>query len=197
MSDTLDQTTQLQGWLDRLKAGDDAARRGLLDHAYRRLEKLAHIKLGGFPQVRRDAETGDVLNDAILRLERALQKKPPATVREFFGLASYHIRWVLLELARGRRPAGGLGEPGSDAAVLEPADSATGPATQAGRTELHERVETLPAEEREVDDLMFYQGLPQGEAATLLGVSERTIKRRWRAARLALDEALGGDEDDV
>lgn len=193
---THDQTTQLQGWLDRMRAGDDAARRGLLDHAYRRLETLAHARLEGFPRVRRDVETGDVLNDAVHRLERALQEVRPATVREFFGLASRHIRWVLLELARERHPIGLVG-PGTDDASPELTDDATGPATLAEQTELHEQVEALPPEEREVFDLLFYQGLQQSEAAALLGVSERTVKRRWRAARLALARALGGDEDDA
>jgi DNA-directed RNA polymerase specialized sigma24 family protein len=41
-------------------------------------------------------------------------------------------------------------------------------------------------------DLLFYQGLQQAEAAAVLGVSERTVKRRWQSARLALHEALGG-----
>ncbi len=59
-------------------------------------------------------------------------------------------------------------------------------------TGFHAQVEALPEEEREVFDLLFYQGLPQAEAAAVLGVSERTIKRRWQAARLALHEALGG-----
>ncbi len=187
MDDEHDRTTRLQGFLDRLKAGDVAARRGLLEHAYRRLEVLAHVRLDGFPGVRRVADTGDVLNDAMLRLERALGEVRPPTVREFFGLASRHMRWVLLEQARGRRGVA----PGPGSPAPEPADSATGPATHAERGELHERVESLPPEEREVVDLLFYQGLQQAEAAQLLGVSERTVKRRWRAARLALERALG------
>ena len=53
-------------------------------------------------------------------------------------------------------------------------------------------METLPAEEREVLDLVWYGGLTQIEAAALLGISEPTVKRRWRAARLRLHEAMGG-----
>ena len=40
MGEEHDRTTRLQGFLDRLGAGDDAARHGLLEHAYRRLERL-------------------------------------------------------------------------------------------------------------------------------------------------------------
>ncbi len=53
--------------------------------------------------------------------------------------------------------------------------------------------ERLPAEEREVFDLLWYQELSQAEAAALLGVSERTIKRRWQSARIMLHDALKGE----
>jgi len=33
---------------------------------------------------------------------------------------------------------------------------------------------------------------PQAEAAALLGVSDRTVKRRWQSARLHLVDALHG-----
>jgi ECF sigma factor len=39
---------------------------------------------------------------------------------------------------------------------------------------------------------LWYQELRQAEVAEMLGVSERTIKRRWAAARLELHELLGG-----
>ncbi len=50
----------------------------------------------------------------------------------------------------------------------------------------------LPDELSSVFDLIYYQGLTQAEAAEVLGVSEATIKRSWREARLALHDALGG-----
>jgi RNA polymerase sigma-70 factor (ECF subfamily) len=54
-------------------------------------------------------------------------------------------------------------------------------------------VEALPEGERAVFDLLWYQGLTQAEAAVVLNVSEPTIRRRWRSARLHLHEALGGE----
>jgi RNA polymerase sigma-70 factor (ECF subfamily) len=51
----------------------------------------------------------------------------------------------------------------------------------------------LPAQERELFDLLWYQGLNQTEAADLLGVCVRTVKRRWQSARLLLGRALGED----
>src|SRR5262249_4460895 len=57
----------------------------------------------------------------------------------------------------------------------------------------HEAVETLPAEQREVVGLTFYHGWTQAEIAALFAVDERTVRRRWQAACVKLNEALGGD----
>jgi RNA polymerase sigma factor (sigma-70 family) len=194
MDDVSDRTTQLQLFLDRMNEGNPVARLELMGHAYRRLERLARSKLRGFPHLRQREETGSILHNALLSLERSLDEVHPKTIREFFGLASRHIRWILLGLARTPRSVsmnyGSLSDAG-----IEPADDATGPTTNIERRELHELVETLPDENREVVDLLFYQGLQQSEAAALLGVSERTVKRRWRAARLALQAALMDNHD--
>jgi RNA polymerase sigma factor (sigma-70 family) len=53
-------------------------------------------------------------------------------------------------------------------------------------------VEALPDKEREIFDLLWYQGLSQSEAADALEVDLRTIKRRWRSARIMIYEALDG-----
>ena len=48
-------------------------------------------------------------------------------------------------------------------------------------------------EERELCDLLWYQGLTQPEAAALLDVPERTLKRRWQTVRLKLIDLLEGN----
>jgi RNA polymerase sigma-70 factor (ECF subfamily) len=47
-------------------------------------------------------------------------------------------------------------------------------------------VDSLPDEEREVVQLLWYEGLRQPEAAVVLGISLATLKRRWQVARLRL-----------
>ena len=54
-------------------------------------------------------------------------------------------------------------------------------------------VGALPAEEQEAFSLIFYHGHTRGQAALLIGVSERTVYRLWAAACLLLTERLGGD----
>jgi len=82
---------------------------------------------------------------------------------------------------------------GDDSAPVDAADVSSEPSRLAAWGEFHEQIGALPEEEREVFDLLWYQGLSQAEAAELLGVSERTVKRRWQQARLELHEALQGE----
>jgi RNA polymerase sigma-70 factor (ECF subfamily) len=51
-------------------------------------------------------------------------------------------------------------------------------------------IERLPEDEREVFDLVGIQGLTHAEAATVVGVSEKTVQRRLNRARLLLAERL-------
>jgi RNA polymerase sigma-70 factor (ECF subfamily) len=48
----------------------------------------------------------------------------------------------------------------------------------------------LPEDEREVFDLVGIQGLTHAEAASVVGVSEKTVQRRLSRARLLLAERL-------
>ena len=57
-------------------------------------------------------------------------------------------------------------------------------------SEFHLLVESLPEEEKDVVDLLWYQELTQEDAAKLLDISVRTVKRRWQSARIKLYEAL-------
>jgi RNA polymerase sigma-70 factor (ECF subfamily) len=75
-----------------------------------------------------------------------------------------------------------------------PDDTTHDPAKLARWTELHERIDSLPAELREVFDLRWYQELTHDEAATVLGVSSKTISRRWRDARVLVHDLLEDGE---
>src|SRR5258707_13793281 len=88
MPDPSAHTTQLHGWLERMRAGDLTAREELLHSLCGRLERLARKMLRRFPKVHRWAETGDVLQNSLLRLLRALEQVQPASMRDFFGLAA-------------------------------------------------------------------------------------------------------------
>jgi RNA polymerase sigma-70 factor (ECF subfamily) len=194
-------TTQLRGWVLRIQGGDLAARDELLRSVGGQLEKLARRMLRRFPGVRRWAETGDVLQNALLRLLRALQEVRPETVRGFYGLAAEQLRRELLDLARHYQGPHGLAAnhaslpPGDgSAAAPEPHDRDSDPAEIERWCAFHEGVGNLPAEQREVVGLVFYHGWTQEEVANLFGVDVRTVQRRWQAALLRLRELLRGED---
>ena len=64
-------------------------------------------------------------------------------------------------------------------------------------TEMHKVIESLPEESREMFDLLWYHELSQEEAAKLIGLSVRQVKRRWREAKIRLAEKLGNDGPDL
>jgi RNA polymerase sigma-70 factor (ECF subfamily) len=198
------QTVQIQGWIERLQAGDESARTELINSACDRLTRLTRKMLRSYQRVKRWEQTDDVLQNACMRLYRALGEVKPATVTDFFRVGALCIRRELLDLAKhyygpqgqgakhatlGREQDAGNIRPGP----LEQPDATSAPSDLAAWTEFHSHVDKLPDEEREVFDLLWYQELSQAEAASLLGVSERTVKRRWRSARLKLHEALKGE----
>ena len=62
MADASNQTAQIQGWIDRLQAGDESARAQLLSTAIARLERLTRKMLRSFPRVKRweDTDLGEL-----------------------------------------------------------------------------------------------------------------------------------------
>jgi RNA polymerase sigma factor (sigma-70 family) len=199
MSDALT-TEVLQCHLDALRRGDAAARDRLLGAACDRLRHLTRQMLRQFGAVRPFEQTDDVLDSAAIRLLRALGEADVlarlATARDFLRLAAAQVRRELIDLARHYAGAKGqflrtapddAGGPGA-----EPAGSTFDPAGLALWSEFHQHAEELPVDEREVFDLLWYQELSKVEAAQLLGVDEKTVRRRFQAARRHLYDRLGG-----
>jgi RNA polymerase sigma-70 factor (ECF subfamily) len=189
-------TTRLHGWLAEMRKGDVTARNEVIAHACDRLRTLTRRMLRGFRRVRRWAETDDVLQNSLLRLHRALAEVQPETPRQFYALAAQQIRRELLDLARQQYGPEGIGtnhdtDPGI--AAEKEVSLADEPHDLEGWTRFHEQVEKLTDEQREVFDLLWYEGLTQPEAATVLSVSLKTVKRRWQDARLFLFEAMRGE----
>ena len=81
MSDPTAHTTQLLGWLERMRAGDLAARDELLRSLGDRLRRLARKMLHRFPAVQRWADTGDVLQNPVVGGRSAPHVDNPWTLR--------------------------------------------------------------------------------------------------------------------
>ena len=199
-----DEEHRLAACLERLTAGDQIARQKARDDltaiACERMRGIAHRMLRTFPRVRRWDETGDVVQNAALRLYKSLGKVVPEDARGFIGLAAVQVRRELLDLAKKhagpesyaashetnyQRLNGELKAKVDDAAERgEPADKLE------RWSRLHAAAAELPEEEGEVFHMCWYLGLKQEEIAKLLDCSIRTIKRRWEAAKERMAAAM-------
>jgi len=187
-------TAVVQRYLDEL-AGDAPAEpliRALLERAIRRLQYLcAALLYRSYPRLTQpplSLQADEMLGAVVERLLKALRGVRPGTVRQFFALASQHMRWELNDMARrlDEQPAA---VELNEALVSAPSGSDTG-LTPDGRRML-EAIANLPESEREAFDLVRIQGISQAEAAQVLGVSTMPVIRRLNRGLLLLAATLG------
>lgn len=189
-------TTHLHALIDRLRQGDQAARDELIRMVQGRLQRLAKRMLGDFPAVRRHTETLGLLDNCLLRMLNALQSVQPASTRDFFRLAAVQMRRELLNLAAQlsrRREVPWENPQGAESDVgLDVVDHRAVPVEHLEQwCRFHEEVAALPVEQVEVVCLIFYHGWTRIQIGELLGIDERTVRRRWHAALLHLTDTLG------
>ena len=191
--------TQIQTLVERLSEGDLSAREQLISASWERLLRMTRHISRDFAGVRRWEQTEDVWQNACLRIWKALEKVQIQDARHFLRLAAEKIRFELIDLARhhqGPRGHGrhhqtvtssaGFSEEVFHKGMEDHTQAILSPSQQAEGHDLHQLIEQLPDALKEVFDLHYYHDLPQAEIAQLLGVDVRTVKRKWRAARLAL-----------
>ena len=166
--------------------------RELLERAVRRLQLLSGAVLHrGYPRLTQpplNLSTDELLGGVVAGLLTAMRTVRPRTTREFFALATQHMRWQLNDLARrlDKQPAvAGLDEEG----VAAPASS-TGSGLTPDARRMLDAIDGLPEEEREVFNLVRIQGLTYPEVAEVVGVSAKTVQRRLNRARVLLAEQL-------
>jgi RNA polymerase sigma factor (sigma-70 family) len=189
--------------IHRANAGDFAAFDELIFHVSSRLCAIVHRMFANYPHVRRWEETDDVLQEVLVRLQRALKQVKPDSVGHFFGLAATIVRRTLIDLARHYYGVYGMGtkhksaelvEGRADAVVPEDLRFAESSMDLEDWTAFHEAIERLPHVEKETFSLQWYAGLTQRQIGDLLGISERTVIRRMNRARILLSDQLADHE---
>lgn len=190
---------ELERMVERLKAGDETARDELIRNSWDRLRRLAKKMLGDFPAVRRWEETDDVFQRSTVRLWEALKVVTPENTRHYFNLAALQVRRELIDLSRNLNGPQGINtnQDSVDGAETGQAAGSDGTDTYDSNrlavwTEFHESIDKLDEEDREVFQLIWYQGLRQNMVAELLGLSQKTVSRRWQSSRRRIYELLGG-----
>jgi len=196
MSNNQSHATQLHDWLRELHQGKADARNKIVDHTCDRLRSLTSRMLRNYPKLRRWSETDDILQQSMMRLHRSLSEVYPDNPRQFYGLAAIQIRRELIDLSRHYFGSLGIGskhetdQPGVDRHVDRLVAPDGEPGSLEDWTRFHEAIERLPESEREVFSLLWYDGITQEQAADVLSVSLKTVKRRWQSARINLHNIL-------
>jgi RNA polymerase sigma factor (TIGR02999 family) len=116
--------------------------------------------------------------------------------RHFFGSAAEAMRRILIDIARRKqavRHGGGLHRTELDDLRL------VAGAPDEELLSVHEALDALAAHDArkaELVKLRYFTGLTLEEAATVLGLSERTAKRDWAYARAWLYREIGRKKHD-
>ncbi|MCA9263321.1 MAG: sigma-70 family RNA polymerase sigma factor [Planctomycetales bacterium] len=203
-TDPSEQTRAIQGWVARLNGGDESARDELLRVCADRMTRLTRKMKRNFQGVVRWEQTEDVFQQAAIRLCRALESVQVRDAQHLLRLMATQIRRELIDMSRHYHGPHGMAahhmsqagavERNTDghALVFDPAEVTGDPRAIHEWGEFHTLIEQLPDAEREVVDLLWYHEMTQEQAAEVLQVSARKVRRLWRSAKLALHEKLEG-----
>lgn len=134
--------------------------------------------------------TSSLLHEAYLNLSSRSQVHFPDRAR-FLGYASRAMRGLIIDYLRRRAASKRGGE--FHLMSLTDQDAPDPGGDLEGMIELSDGLDRLAGVDPslvELVDLHFFCGLSFGEIAGLRGVSERTIERQWRKARLILHQTL-------
>jgi RNA polymerase sigma-70 factor, ECF subfamily len=179
------EVTQL---LVQLRQGDRAAEAKLVPLVYAQLRRLAgHYLRGERPG--HTLQPTALVHEAYLRLTE-LKEIDWQNSTHFFAIAAQMMRRILIDHARSHlsEKRGGGWYP----IEMETVSIASRqPSEQLlALDEALERLSELDRRQGQVVELKFFGGLTEDQAAIILGVSTRTVKRDWRLAKAWLYQEL-------
>lgn len=184
----MDSRSQITSLLQKHAEGDESALADAIPLVYETLEEMARRTLrsqGSSPTL----DTRGLIHDAYLRLID--QTRIPWENRAHF-LAVYCLamRNVVVDLARRRSAK----KRGGDRRRVELDDNLVRVEDQADEIiAVHEALEILSSRHprlARVVECRFFGGLTESEAAEVLDVSDRTVRRDWLKAKILLYDLI-------
>jgi len=178
----------LASLIEAAEKGEGAATEALFTALYSELHRLAKRQLARGGQGLTLGVT-TLLHEAYLDMAGRSSTEFPDRAR-FMGYAARVMRALIIDHVRNRQAQkrGGLFELTSLASsMVEEA------ANERELTEISEALDKLAKadpELAELVDMKFFCGFSFGEIAAMRKVSERTVKRQWRKARMYLHQEL-------
>lgn len=173
--------------------GDRQALDAVYESLYPELKAVARSRL-------RQQGRADQMNTTLLVHESFIRLVNARGLRlldrhHFFAYAAKTMRHIIIDDARellAERRGGGMARVtlGAEAEAVADA-SATNSAELLGIDEALRSLEKIDAELAELVEMRYFGGYSEIEVGELLGVTERTVRRRWDKARAWLYVALG------
>ncbi|HVQ39915.1 MAG TPA: sigma-70 family RNA polymerase sigma factor [Pyrinomonadaceae bacterium] len=186
---------QLTLLLDEWSNGNESALAELIPLVEVELHRLARQQMsrerGGHT-----LQATALVNEVYLRLVKAPEVRWQNRAH-FFAIAASIMRRIMIEHARRRqqlkRGGGAVRITLDDGALLADERSAE----LVGLEEALSILEVEYPRKARVVELRFFGGLTVAEAAEVLKVDERTVKRDWEFARAWLHQRINGDPGDL
>ena len=182
-----DVTRLLHAWSD----GDEAALEELFPLVYDELRALAGAQMKG-ERVDHTLQPTALVHEAFLRM---LPRKNASVADrvQFLAVAAQAIRRVLVDHGRARAAA----KRGGDRVRV----TLTGESSSESELDIDildldrglQRLGEADPMDQKVVELRFFGGLSDAETADALGISERTVRRRWVYSRAWLYRELSSD----
>ncbi len=179
-------TDDIEQLLAQWRKGDSAAQEKLFGVVYEELRSIASFLLN---RERDDVSlsTGDVVNEAALRILKSGDFSP-VDKAHFLALSARVMRHVLIDAGRKRDA-----EKRRKITVTVTDDELAADVNDLKIPSLETaliRLKVLDPNGAEIVIMRYYGGMTPEEIGLVLGVSESTVKRNWRAARAWLRDAM-------
>ena len=186
MAESGEITTLLAAW----RRGDEAALSKLIPIVYQELRRLAAYHMR-HEQDGHTLQTTALVHEAYLRLagEQARDWQDRA---HFFGVAAHIMRNLLVDHARAARRVKRGGGEVHVTLDQAPALATPDPDVMLALDDALTRLAQIDARASRVVELRYFAGLSVEEAAAVMGVSEKTVKRDWSLAKTWLQAELRG-----
>lgn len=184
--------TRIRDLISQAEAGRAGASEELFASLYSELHRVADLQLRRLgPQL--SLGTTTLLHEAYLNLSGREGVDFPDQAR-FLSYAARAMRGLVIDYVRrvrARKRGGGvfeitLTEEGAGA----PGGTGSDPAELERLSDALDELAALEPSLAQLVDLHFFCGYTFAEIAALRGVSERTVQRDWRKARLLLHHAI-------
>jgi RNA polymerase sigma-70 factor (ECF subfamily) len=178
--------------LTQIRNGDREAESKLIPLVYNEMRRLAGYYLSG-ERPGHTLQPTALVHEAYLRLTQ-LKEIDWQSSSHFFAISSQMMRRILIDHARAQlsRKRGGNVR---NISIDEIPDVST---EQSERLLALEdaltRLDELDHRQSQIVELRFFGGLTEEEAAIILGVSTRTVKRDWRLAKAWLYQELAAKQ---